>query len=511
MTQSGSYLIMRQRCILRFPQGLKPASLLALSGTTGSRALPKTIDEKASSGPAMTKATPRILRALLIFFFTVGISTFGWCVSGMQQGASSQKPLAQMPASARQLIAIKVIGSKRFPEAAIAAATGLQMGSPVDDDDFKRAARRLGDMGVFTEIAYTFSYSSVGTKLELHVADVDKFVPAHFEDFVWFSDAELKQRIQQYSPLFDGQLPLSGRLADQVSEVLQAMLVENSIPGHVEYQRAGKADGPVESINYHVTDVLIRVRKIEFTGAGAAEVPALEEAAERLPDHEYSRSRLNLFAQHQLLPVYFARGYLKAACGEPQPKVVKQPAAENEDGPRNQTVVDVVFAVTPGEQYKLKNLEWAGNHEFPADTLQKMVHAEPGQPANTVRLADNLKDIQKLYGSHGFVTATIRADAQYDDAAGTTVIHLEVKEGFAYHMGDLEFRGLDNSLTAKLRGIWKLKPGDVYDSTYLSEYLPAAQKLLPPTLDWEVASHVTANVRDKSVDVDLVYSVKAPK
>ena len=36
-------------------------------------------------------------------------------------------------------------------------------------------------------------------------------------------------------------------------------------------------------------------------------------------------------------------------------------------------------------------------------------------------------------------------------------------------------------------------------------------KLLPATLDWDVASHVTANVRDKTVDVDIIYSVKAPK
>ena len=116
---------------------------------------------------------------------------------------------AQTPASARQLIAIKVTGSKRYPEEAIAAATGLQMGTAVNDDDFKKAARRLGDTGVFTDIAYTFSYSSAGTKLELHVTDAAKFVPARFEDFVWFSDAELFQRIKQHAPLFDGQLPLA--------------------------------------------------------------------------------------------------------------------------------------------------------------------------------------------------------------------------------------------------------------------------------------------------------------
>jgi hypothetical protein len=78
-------------------------------------------------------------------------------------------------------------------------------------------------------------------------------------------------------------------------------------------------------------------------------------------------------------------------------------------------------------------------------------------------------------------------------------------------MGDLEFRGLDNSLTAKLQNAWKIRPGEVYNTTYLNEYLPVAQKLLPSTLDWEVSPHVTPNLRDKTVDVDLIYTAKAPK
>lgn len=449
----------------------------------------------------MMTATSRLLLSVLLpLLFTSGVGQ-----------AFAQKPLAQVPASERKLIAIKVTGSKRFAEDAIAAASGLQLGTVVDDDDFKKAARRLADTGVFGNIAYTYTYSSAGTKLELQVTDVAKFVPARFEDFVWFSDAELRRRIKEHVPLFDGQLPTSGRLPDQVSDVLQAMLVENAIPGHVDYIRYSKGDGPVESIDYKVSEVLIRVRKIEFVGAGAAELPALEAAAGNMPDREYSRSRLNLFVQRQLLPVYHARGYLKAEFGEPQPKGVKQSDSDVDEVTRNQTVVDVTFEVHPGVQYKLKKLEWAGNHEFPSDTVQKMVHAEPGQPANTVLLVDNLKDVQKLYGSRGFVTAAIKADSEFDDAAGTVIIRLEVKEGDVYHMGELEFRGLDNSLTAKLRAAWKLRLGDVYDATYLADYLPAAQKLLPPTLDWEVAPHVTANIRDKSVDVDLIYSVKAPK
>jgi outer membrane protein assembly factor BamA len=427
------------------------------------------------------------------------------------QGSPSPKPQAQMSASARQLIAIKVVGSKHFPEAAVAAATGLQMGTTVGDDDFKKAARRLGDTGVFTDIAYTFSFSSAGTKLELHVTDVDKFVPARFEDFVWFTDEELRRRIKEHVPLYDGELPLSGRMPDEVSDVLQAMLVENAIPGHVEYVRTAKPNQPIEAISYSVADVVVRVRNIEFTGAGQAEIPALDAAAQKLPEHQYSRSRMNLLVQHQLLPAYYTRGYLKAAFGEPQPKVVKQAAADTEDGPRNQTFVDVTFAVTPGLQYKLKSMQWSGNHEFPTDQLQKMVRAEAGQPANTVRLADNLKDIQKLYGSRGFLTAAIKTDADFDDADRTVTLRLDVTEGAVYHMGELEFRGLDNSLTAKLRAAWKLRFGEVYDATYIEEYLPAAQKLLTANLDWDVSFHVTPNIREKTVDVDIIYSVKAPK
>ncbi len=76
-------------------------------------------------------------------------------------------------------------------------------------------------------------------------------------------------------------------------------------------------------------------------------------------------------------------------------------------------------------------------------------------------------------------------------------------------MGELEFRGIDNNLTARLRAAWQLRPGDVYDATYLKQFLPQARKLLPANLDWEVSTHVTALTGSKTVDVDLQYTAKA--
>jgi outer membrane protein assembly factor BamA len=434
-------------------------------------------------------------------------------VVGLSVGAQTQSTTTRpMPATAYKLISVKVTGTKRFTSDEVAAASGLPVGTIAHEEDFRKAARQLGESGAFSNIAFTFSYSAAGTKLEFQVTDADLFVPARFTDFVWFTDEELRRKLHERIPLFNGNLPATGRLPDEVSDVLQALLVENSIPGHVEFLRKTdkrEKSEQLQAIDYNVAGVSIRIRQLEFPGAGAGELASLQTAGEKLTDREYSREFMNSFIDRALLPIYHERGYLKAACAPPQPKVIKPSDPEsNRDRPQT-TFVDVVFPVTPGMQYKLSGMAWSGNKEFSTEALQPLLHVRIGQPANTVQLEDELKSVQQLYGSHGYILASVKVNADFDDLAGTVAFQLAVDEGSLYHMGELEFRGIDNNLTARLRAAWKIRPGDVYDSTYLKQFLPQARKLLPANLDWEVEPHVTAITRDKTVDVDLQYTAKA--
>lgn len=191
------------------------------------------------------------------------------CAAAQTQAPSGTKP---MPPSSYKLIAVKVTGSKRFTQQEVTAASGLPVGTVAHEDDFKKAARQLGDTGAFSAISFTYSYSSTGTKLEFQVTDADKFVPARFTDFVWFTDEELLNKVHERVPLYNGELPATGRLPDEVSDVLQALLVENGVPGHVDYLRNSK-DGQLESIDYNVAGVSIRIRQAKFPGAERASCP----------------------------------------------------------------------------------------------------------------------------------------------------------------------------------------------------------------------------------------------
>jgi outer membrane protein assembly factor BamA len=355
----------------------------------------------------------------------------------------------------------------------------------------------LGDTGAFSDLLYSFDYSPEGTRLTLQVKDAEHFIPARFDDLVWFSDQELRDLLHAQVPLFQTELPLTGNLVDQVSNALQGLLIVHKVQGQADYLRVARQDGPVEAFAFSVAGPRIHIRNVAFTGARAAELPLLEAAVNRLHGADYARSVLRAREDKDFLPVYLARGYLHATFGDAQPKVV-------EDHPE-ETLVDVTFPVEPGRQYKVTSFDLDGCKAFPADRLKELVHLTPGQPANAVQLEADLETIKKLYGTRGYMTATIEPKADTDDANSTVSYHLLVSEGDVFAMGDLEIRGLDSESTARLQAEWKIQGGQPYDSSYPKEFLEQAFKQHWLIGDWNTSIRESVNAKEKTVDVTLRF------
>jgi outer membrane protein insertion porin family len=209
---------------------------------------------------------------------------------------------------------------------------------------------------------------------------------------------------------------------------------------------------------------------------------------------DFLRSSLRVQADKDLLPVYFERGYLKAAFSDPQPKVVQNNPPE--------TLIDVTFNVDPGHQYNATDIQLEGCKAFPAEKLRERIHQKTGQAANSVQLNQDLEAIKKLYGTRGYMAASIKAAPELDDAQSAVKYLLQIQEGDIFTMGDLDIRGLDKRETNRLFTAWKLLGGDPYDASYPQRFLKESAKDLG---EWKISINESLNDKEKTVDVTLRF------
>ncbi len=445
------------------------------------------------------------LPVILLLCALIPAPTFA---QGASRSTSSQRSSAGgKPSSvtAYKLTAIKVTGTQRYTDKEILPASGLEIGQNVGEGDFQEAVRRLGNTGLFADVAYSYSYSGAGTKLEFQLTDTDgrKLIPAIFENFVWFTDEELLQELQKRVPLFKQVLPVAGTLPDRVSDALQAVLSEKQLPGHVDYLRQGKQEGgDLTGIAYRVTDVDIRIRSCQFPGASSEQAEALAIAAHNVVGAPYDRSSLAMVAQLDFLPVYLKRGYLKAAFAPSQAKVV--PKSSQEESLAD-VEVEAIFPVTPGKVYSTSDVTWQGNAAVKTDDLRDLIHMPIGQPADAVRLTSDLDNVRKIYRSRGYMAAQITPEPRLDDDKAAVSYLLKVTDGDQYKMGELEIVGLDTQATNHLHQAWALREGDPYNADYPKKYLDSINRSLPGGVAWNISVHEAVNAKEKTVDVTLRF------
>ena len=335
-------------------------------------------------------------------------------------------------------------------------------------------------------------------------------MPAHFENFVWFTDSELLAALQSRVPLFKGLLPLTGNLSDHLSEALQAILTEKHLPGQVDClgEAHDQNGGPLTGVACRVEEVSILIHGFEFPGATPEQSTLLTTAARRAIGGNYARSNLAALTNYDLLPVYLKLGYLKAAFGPSDahviPPVPQTAPAPDEQGPP-EIQVDAILPVTPGKVYATSGVEWKGNSAISTTELAPLLHLAVGQPADAVRLLADIAGIDKLYRSRGYMAAQIKPEAQFDDEKSTVHYHVNVVEGDLYRMGEFDILGLDSQAKARMVEAWTLRPGQPYNADYLKKYLNDTGRLLPRGVQWATTVHETPDAKDKTVDVEIHF------
>lgn len=380
-------------------------------------------------------------------------------------------------------------GSTRFSEVDIIKASGLKPGVTVTSEDLKQAADRLGRCGVFSQVSYRFN----GDTALFTVVDAQQFVPVTFENFIWFADADLLQRLRDSLPLFNGTVPLAGNLVDQISASLDVVLKEKGIQGHTTSMLQGKLAGSMQAVQFQIDGVDAKIGEIRFPGAAPDRAAQLQKVMKLVAGENYLQSFFkDIVAQNAPL-VYGRLGFLKTQFGAAKPVLLK-------DNPV-QPVVAVEVPVQEGDQFTFAGANWNGVNAIPAAELSKTLDLKPGAIADTTQIGAAINKAKDLYGTRGYMFAQVKSTATLDNEKHTAIFNLSVTEGPLYHMGKLEIQAPDPERAELVRRVWGMHEGDVYDSSYVKTFMIKHPRELTALNGW--APHFTQTIHDDTHVVDL--------
>ena len=121
---------------------------------------------------------------------------------------------------------IRIEGATGMDTDQLLGIANLKPGT-LSKEQIEAALQRLGDTGMFTDLSYTVSSEALVFKVTAPATS--RSLPVRYANFVWWRPEELEKLVEARVPIFQGKLPFSGTLTEQVEAALTALLGEKGI------------------------------------------------------------------------------------------------------------------------------------------------------------------------------------------------------------------------------------------------------------------------------------------
>jgi outer membrane protein assembly factor BamA len=380
---------------------------------------------------------------------------------------------AQTPAASSSpsstVASIKITGTQKFPAEQVIAASGLKSGDVVTAAQIQDATNRLAALGIFSAVNFRYTAKGDAINLEFQVQEAPTY-PISFDNFPWFTSAEIGNAIRNQVGLFTGEAPGDGTMIDQMTAVIESLLDSQKIKGNVTHQLLAAPVGDGMVMQFRVEGPQLRVQSIQFGDSMAATSERLKDRIPDIKGQHYSLFAVEVFENEQVRPLYMSKGFLRAQIGPPQTHLI--PDANDP----KEIAVELSIPTNPGSVYSWKGVSWQGNNAVQSSDLDGTVELKPGEIADGMKIEGLWQKVESYYGQHGYLDMKLNAEPQFDDAAHQISYRVGITEGPQYRMGNMVITGLSLDAEKRLRQAWQIAPGQVFDDGYYELHIKILSK-----------------------------------
>jgi outer membrane protein insertion porin family len=360
---------------------------------------------------------------------------------------------------------VRVEGAKHLTEAQIVPLTGLAPGAHVGRKELQDAADALVRTGLFAKVNFKYDTHNDNLVVTFHI-DENARLPVSYDNFPWYSDAELDEALRKEIPFYEGHLPEAGQVVERAATILKAFVSVRAPNVEITHQvvLSPLSDGSEQQ--FTVEGPVPKIAKLEFSDPKLTEDLAVRAHIAEIVGHAYSRMTIHVFLAEQIRPIYQQRGFLQAKIG---PAEVRLSGDPNQQKLTEQ--IPVYVPCVPGTIYRWKGVEWKGNGAISSITLTNTMGLKVGDVANGQAIEGGWERVREEYGQRGYLEAKVTPVAAYDDAAHTTSYEVSIAEGPVFHYESMTISGMSLAGERKIQETWSMKPGDLFDKKVFEDFM----------------------------------------
>src|ERR1700730_12268845 len=360
---------------------------------------------------------------------------------------------------------VRVEGAKHIPEAQIVPLTGLVAGAQVGRKELQDAADALVRTGLFAKVNFKYDTHNDNLVVTFHIEENAR-LPVSYDNFPWYSDAELDEALRKEIPFYDGHLPEAGQVVERAATILKAFVSVRAPNAEITHQvvLSPLSDGSEQQ--FTVEGPVPKIAKLEFSDPKLTEDLAVRAHIAEIVGHAYSRMTIHVFLAEQIRPIYQQQGFLQAKIG---PAEVRLSGDPNQQKLTEQ--IPVYVPCVPGTIYRWKGVGWKGNAAISSITLENTLGLKVGDVANGQAIEGGWERGRGGNGQRGFLGAKVTPVAAYDDAAHTTSYEVTIVEGPVFHYGSMTISGMSLAGERKIQEAWSMKPGDLFEKKVFEDFM----------------------------------------
>jgi outer membrane protein insertion porin family len=391
-------------------------------------------------------------------------------------------------------------GGAPYADAELTAVAGLQAGQMMATDGLGNAAQHLLDTGLFDDVQATYTQQGKALHITFQLKPLPpaKLLTVSLENFPWFTPDELTAALHRQLPLYRGLSSDAGTFSDSIQDALTQLLTAKGVTAKLSHIIVEPTiQHPLRTVNFRVNAPLVRLAKIDLAGPIPEPLqPAISKALTAVSGKPLNEGLTGTTLEDTLLFPARDAGYIAASL-----KAIHNEVAPGQRG----FDVTVTATLDAGEPYKVAAIDYTPTPLYAAADLARDAQLHPGDLARASLLLKTETPIQNAWLKQGYLDAYITATPTLDDASHTVTYTLLAVPGEIYHLKTVTATGLGPAAQKAFDDAWTMKPGDLYDATYIIGFIKkniAQDAFKPYTFGYRAVGDPQTHL----VDMTLTFS-----